>query len=240
VIRRHLAPPPARVLDVGGGPGPYACWLAREGYAVCLVDPVPRHVEEARSALAAQAAARPATARLGDARALEEPDASADAVLLMGPLYHLQERADRLAAWREALRVLRPGGVVLAAGISRYASLLNGLAEGSLADPAFAAIVESDLRDGRHSNDTGNDAYFTTAYFHDPEELRAEARAAGFEVRELVGLEGPGWMLSDLPARWADASGRELLLRAARAVEAEPALLGLSAHLMLAGHRPQS
>jgi ubiquinone/menaquinone biosynthesis C-methylase UbiE len=238
VILRHVPAPPARVLDVGGGSGPYACWLARRGYEVHLIDPVDRHVEQARAASAAQLQRPLASVRTGDARALEEADSSADAILLMGPLYHLQERAERLAVWREAYRVLRPGGVALAAGISRYASLLAGLATGALDDPAFAAIVERDLSDGRHFNPTGNDAYFTTAFFHHPDELVAEARDAGFEVAELVGLEGPGWILSDFEARWSDASRRDALLRAARAVEREPALLAASAHLMLAARRP--
>jgi ubiquinone/menaquinone biosynthesis C-methylase UbiE len=238
LIRRHLPPPPARILDVGGGPATYACWLAREGYEVHLVDPVAKHVAEAREASARQADRPLASARVGDARALEEGDASADALLLMGPLYHLQERADRLGAWREAFRVLRRGGLVLAVGISRYASLLDGLATGSLDDPAFAAIVEGDLRDGRHINRTENDAYFTTAYLHHPDELSSEARAAGFEVLELVGLEGPGWLFADFEARWADPAGRDRLLKAARALEHEPALLAVSAHLMLAARRP--
>ena len=67
LIGRFLAPPPGVVLDVGGGPGRYACWLAAEGYQVHLVDPVPRLVEQARAA-AAQPDCRMASAVVGDAR----------------------------------------------------------------------------------------------------------------------------------------------------------------------------
>ncbi|GAB3151773.1 class I SAM-dependent methyltransferase [Microbispora hainanensis] len=103
VLRRALPSPPARVLDVGGGTGVHAEWLVADGYEVELLDPVPLHVERAR-------ALPGVTARLGDARDLPLPDASADAVLLLGPLYHLPGRADRIAALAEARRVVRLEG----------------------------------------------------------------------------------------------------------------------------------
>jgi SAM-dependent methyltransferase len=232
LIRRHVPPPPAVVLDVGGGPGVYACWLARLGYEVRLIDAVPLHVEQARAASARQPDRPLAGATVGDARRLDRPDGSADAVLLLGPLYHLTERADRLAAWREARRVLRPGGVVLAAAISRFASTLDGLRQGLFDDPAFAAIAEQDLRDGQHRNPTGDPRYFTTTYFHKPEELKEEAEEAGLRHEATLGVEGPGWLLQDFDRWWDDERRRERLLAVARALEAEPALLGVSAHLL--------
>src|SRR5215469_9605966 len=75
LLDRLLPPPPARVLDVGGGPGSYAAALARRGYLVHLVDPVALHVEQAREAAAGQPAAA-FTAAVGDARALSAPDES--------------------------------------------------------------------------------------------------------------------------------------------------------------------
>src|SRR5262252_481613 len=88
LLDRLLPAPPARVLDVGGGTGVYAAPLARRGYRVHLVDPVALHVDQARQAAGADPVAR-FTAALGDARELAEPDASQDAVLMFGPLYHL-------------------------------------------------------------------------------------------------------------------------------------------------------
>src|SRR6185503_6418578 len=156
LLERYLPAPPAVIADVGGGPGRYAVWLAERGYRVHLVDPVPLHIEQAR------AAGQLASAEVGDARTLHLGDDSVDAVLLLGPLYHLLERDDRLRALGEARRVCRAGGVVIAAAISRFASTLDGLRGGYLEDPTFAAIAAGDLRDGRHVNPTGDVNYFTT------------------------------------------------------------------------------
>ena len=114
VLEQYLPPPPAVVADVGGGPGRYAVWLAERGYRVHLVDPVQLHIEQARVAARGRPGAALASAEVGDARALRLQDASADVVLLMGPLYHLPERADRLQALAEARRVCRAGGVIIA------------------------------------------------------------------------------------------------------------------------------
>jgi len=235
LLDRYLPEAPAAIADIGGGPGRYACWLADRGYAVHLVDPVPLHIEQAQSA--AQSGHPLASAEVGDARALRLPTASADAVLLLGPLYHLPERADRVQALAEARRVCRPYGVVIAAAISRFASTLDGLREGYLEDPAFARIAADDRRDGRHYNPTNHPAYFTTAYFHRPEELARECEDAGLVHESTLAIEGPAWLLADLDTRLADDQRRGALLSALDSLESEPALLGVSAHLLVVSRR---
>lgn len=238
LILRHLPPAPATVFDVGGGAGAYALWLAGRGYRVHLVDPVPKHVEQARAASAKPESCPLASAEIGDARELSFPDNSADAVLLLGPLYHLLERDDRLKALREARRVVQPGGFVWGAAISRFASFFDSLASGFFPDPAFEPILARDLAEGRHRNPTGNPVYFTDAFFHRPGELSREFLAAGFEVVEIVAIEGPGWMARDFESLWKDPSQRERLIDCVRKVEREPSILGASAHLMGIGRRP--
>lgn len=231
LIRRHAPAPPAVVVDVGGAAGAYALWLADAGYTVHLVDAAPRLVGEARRRSAA--VERPlASCEVGDARALDLADQCADILLLLGPLYHLTDASDRVRALGEARRVLRPGGVLFAAAISRYASALDGMARDLFADPRFTAIVERDLSSGQHRNPTDRVDYFTTAYFHRPEDLRAEVEGAGFAIEGVYGLEGPGWFLPDLAERWADPRRRDDLLRLARELQAAPSVLGISAHLL--------
>jgi SAM-dependent methyltransferase len=163
--------------------------------------------------------------------------ASADAVLLLGPLYHLCEKEERLACLREARRVLRPGGLLWAAGISHFASLFDSLAHGFFADPEFAPILTRDLEDGQHRNPTTNPVYFTDAYFHRPGELSREFLAAGFQVVELVAIEGPGWLANDFERIWNDPVQRTRLLETVRKVEREPSVLGASAHIMAIGRK---
>jgi SAM-dependent methyltransferase len=232
LLGRFLPPVPATVLDIGGGPGGHACWLAARGYQVHLIDITPLHVELARQASARQPQAPLLSAEVGDARSLSWADGTADAIVLFGPLYHLTDRADRLRALREAHRVLRPGGVLLAAAISRFASALDGLGRGFLKDPHFADIVRRDLTDGQHRNPTGRPEYFMDTFFHHPDELRTEFVEAGFAAAAVYAVEGPCWLLSDFDAWWGNGEYRERLLQIARALEREPSLLGVSAHLV--------
>jgi SAM-dependent methyltransferase len=245
IVLRHLAPPPGVVLDVGGAAGAYALWLSARGYAVHLIDPVPLHVDEARRASARSAHPLEGVAQ-GDARALEHPDASVDAVLLLGPLYHLVAREDRLRALGEAFRVLRPGGFLFAAGISRFASLVDNIAgpveprdevPPAFSDPAVLRMVRQDLRGGPHENASGDARYFTTAYFHHPDELADEVRAAGLALVELLPLESVGAFTACFPSVWADPGRRETLLALVRQVEREPSLLGISPHLLAVARR---
>ena len=180
---------------------------------------MPLHVAQARQAAAA-AETTLATTEVGDARELAFPDASADAVLLLGPLYHLLEQAERAAALAEARRVLRPGGVLAAVAVSRFASLIEGLRYGWACD--HPGIVESGLHTGTHRNPGALQHRFTTAHFARPEELAAEVGAAGLAPVTLYAVEGPGVLVDD-PDEWMDDQARrDWLLRQLDRIETEP------------------
>jgi SAM-dependent methyltransferase len=237
LLRRALPAPPARVLDIGGGPGTHAAWLAADGYDVQLIDLVPELVAQARRLAGDPPAFK---ARRGDARELGEPDESADAALLLGPLYHLPERADRQRALEHAWRALRPGGLLAAAGVSRFAGLLDALRTRRLDDDQAARLAAGPLRDGRLLQST----VFTTAYLHAPGELAAELVDAGLCDVEELAVEGPGWLLFDAPLPEGSPgtpNDPELVAQAARAaelVERDRSLLGASAHLLALGRKP--
>jgi SAM-dependent methyltransferase len=176
IIRSQIPAHRLTILDVGGAAGIHATWLAEDGHSVHIIDPVARHIEQAGQLAGA---GRAITAEIGDARRLPVADDSADVVLLLGPLYHLTDRSDRVLALEEAARVVKPGGLVFVAAISRFASLCDGLSREFLFDRRFRSIVGQDLLDGQHRNPDRTPHWFTTAYFHHPSELPEEAIDAG-------------------------------------------------------------
>ena len=233
LLKRFLPPPPAAILDIGGGPGGHAGWLAQQGYEVHLLDITPLHVQLALEASRRQLKTPLASANVGDAVSLPWDDEMGDAVLLFGPLYHLTDKKDRLLALHEAHRVLKSGGVLLAVGISRFASMFDGLRLGFLKDPRFAEIVTQDLKDGQHRNPNNHPEYFMDTFFHHPDELRQEVVQADFNVKGLYGVEGPCWLLRDFEEWWNNTEYQKRLLQIARTVETESSLLGVSAHLLV-------
>jgi ubiquinone/menaquinone biosynthesis C-methylase UbiE len=236
ILARHLPPAPAVIFDVGGAAGVHAFPLAKQGYQVHLIDPVELHLEQARSHAAASGARLTSVTR-GDARHLDVPSGSADSVLLFGPLYHLVDSEDRLQALREARRILKYQGVLFATAISRFASLMAGLSFGTFQDADFRKIVAADLASGQHRNPTNQLAYFTTAYFHRPEELAAEARDAGFGDIHIVAVEGPAWSAAQFGKAWDDPVQRQSLMDFLSLIEGEPSVQGASAHVMVVAHR---
>lgn len=230
-VSRRVAPP-ARVLDVGGGPGAYATWLAADGYTVDLIDPVPLHVQQARQAAAR--AARPFSASLGDARHLPASDRSADVVLLLGPLYDL-DADGRRQALTEAIRVLRHDGMLVAAAISRAQPVAARRAAHGLAgrrDLRRHCRSGSYDRPASQSRPGRAPEWFTTAWLHRPDELRRELEDAGLAVEAVLADEEPLALLNDLDERWQDDSERGRLLRAVQSVEHESSMLGVNAHLL--------
>ncbi|MFG2819672.1 class I SAM-dependent methyltransferase [Kitasatospora sp. NPDC048365] len=220
LLRPHLPPPPAAVLDVGGGPGIHARWLTEDGHRVLIVDPVERHVRQARE--------RGLTATVGDARHLAQPDGSYDAVLMLGPLYHLPEPADRERAWQEARRVVRPGGLVAAAALNRYAKLLDLEADHA---PELARTGLRHRPDG------------PTTCYHAPADLAREARSAGLVEVVVHGVHGPASaaLRAEARRRGTRDLGPEALrtaLAAARCADAHPELAVTSLHLLALARRP--
>jgi ubiquinone/menaquinone biosynthesis C-methylase UbiE len=239
IISRYLKSPPAIVLDVGGAAGRYSCWLAKEGYAVHLVDPVPLHIEQAKEASSAQSETPITICMVGDARQLEFDAEFADAVLLLGPLYHLVEAQDRHRSLTEAYRVLKPGGHLFAGAISRFASTIDGLVSGYYLDPIFQQIMRCDLETGQHRNPTNHPAYFMDTFFHHPDELKAEVTSAGFEMKGLFAVEGLSYLMKDFEQNWNTEDTREFLFEIIGKIESEPGLIGASPHVMCVGVKLQ-
>ena len=221
-LLRGAIPTGSRILDVGGANGAHAAWLVDDKHRVEIVDIVPSHVE--------RAVANGFVAQLGDARSLPYDDATFDVVLLLGPLYHLIEAADRATALSEARRVLRDGGLLAAAGISRIAVALDYLRKHRLDEQAV--VMTSRIMANGH-DDTGFGA--GVFYFHLTEELEREVTSAGFRDIHVRGVEGPAWPLVD-PMCPPDDPLIAQVAAIADMADADGSVVGASAHLLALAH----
>jgi SAM-dependent methyltransferase len=228
----YLPAPPTAVYDIGGGPGRYAIELARRGYSVTLVD-----LSQGLLDLAVQRAAEAGVTLAGvlHANALDLstiPTGSAGAVLLLGPLYHLQEQRDRERAAREAARVLRPGGRIFAAFANRYTWHL-----------ALARIAPERLLLWKERMDvtlaTGcidpND--WTAAYFAHPLEIRPLMEGAGFETLTTLATDGVIRTLDEHPDLPDDV--KEAVIDLCYRIGRDESVLGAGGHLLYVGRKPE-
>lgn len=236
IFSRWLPVPPAIVLDVGGGPAIHSHWLADCGYLVHLVDIVPAHIELAQ-ARDRQHSHKLQSIQLGNACSLIVEPESIDAVIMLGPLYHLTRRHDRIQALQQAFRVLKPGGILLAGAISRYIPLVKVLTR-NLLDERSMSIARQTAYTGQHRPDPDQD-FFTTAFFHHPSELEREIKQARFQYRTTLAVEGPAKLLGErFKEHWSHAETRQWLLDMTRNMEADRSLLGVSGHIIGIARKP--
>jgi ubiquinone/menaquinone biosynthesis C-methylase UbiE len=231
LLNSYLPPAPADVADIGGGPGVHARWLKERGYAVELLDPIERHVE--------QATAAGISAVQGDARRLPWENDHFDAALLAGPIYHLPEAADRRLALREAIRVVRPGGFIAVVAINRAANLIGSTIANTL---LRREQVVTDILETGFSAD--NERMAQTTY-HSTHQLRTELSNVGLRSVTIHGLTGPGGWLTvaidryfgeiELPDMLCEPEPMSTALECSRLADRHPELVPSSSLLFAVG-----
>jgi ubiquinone/menaquinone biosynthesis C-methylase UbiE len=231
IITRFLISNNFNIIDIGGGAGFYSFWLQSLGHRVSLVDLSPKNIELAND-YAAKNSIGLESCSIGDATQLKFPDNNFDIALLLGPLYHLTNREERVTALREAKRVLKPGGIMIAAFISRYASLLDGFRRDLIKDDRFEKILLGDLKDGIHINETDNPEYFTTAYFHTPRAIEDEIMEGGMKLEKIVAVESVGWVIDDFSDKIKDLKYWSRVQNILNEIESNPDLIAMSPHIL--------
>jgi S-adenosylmethionine-dependent methyltransferase len=235
ILDEYLPLPPAAILDNGGGPGRYSIALQKRGYDVALLD-----LSEENLALAKQKASQAGAklSRMRHANALDLsflPDETFDAVLLMGPLYHLLTIRERLQAVMESERVLKPGGLIFASFITRFALFRDAAAKGYMPDIRADRSYYLEFLATGILNENGSG--FTDAYFAHPEEVEPFMESTGFHTLAVVGLEGvvaghekhANQLQGEDWDFWVDLNYR---------LGHDPALHGAADHLLYVGRKP--
>jgi ubiquinone/menaquinone biosynthesis C-methylase UbiE len=231
IISRYLRGTNLNIIDIGGGAGFYSFWLQTSGHHVSLVDLSPKNIELANEE-ADRSGVNLESCFTGDATQLAFPDNRFDIALLMGPLYHLTQRQARLNALREAKRVLKPGGILIAACISRYASLMDGFRRDLIKDDVFEKILLADLKNGIHINDTQNEEYFTTAFFHTPAEIKDEISESGLIFKKLIAVESAGWVIDNPGEKLKNGHYLNKISKIIELVESNEDLIAMSPHII--------
>jgi len=223
------------VIDVGGGPGIYSEWLAGLGHQVTLIDPVEKHIRQANKRSAK--AKKLFKSLLGESQRLELANNTADVIILHGPLYHLQIKADRLRALSEAKRVLKPNGIVLGFAINHTASTIAALLNGFIHAPEIFDMCVEELKTGIHTPPKSMPGVLPSAYYHRPAELKAEFEEAGLKYLDTYAVEGLIWMDKNYFETRSDSKKKEKIMELMKITENDPALLSLSPHMMIAGRK---
>lgn len=174
-LREHLPPPPARIVDVGGGAGQQTIPLARDGYEVTILDPSPKMLAEAGRRLDTEENEVRDRVKLVEGFGERTDEVlggdTLDAALCHGVLMYLDGPRPMIGA---LANLVRPGGVV---------SILAKNASALAVRPALERRYRDALKALRTDRDPGRMGVVTRG--DTVEDLR--------RAFEDNGLEAPTW-----------------------------------------------
>ncbi|MGJ7921655.1 class I SAM-dependent methyltransferase [Neobacillus sp. LXY-4] len=238
ILLRYLPNESQVIYDIGGGIGAYSSWLANIGHKVHMFELAPNAVEYAKE-LNKINNSPIFKIEVADGRNINRPDESADIALLMGPLYHLTEKEERLKSLKEASRILKKDGLLFVSAISRFGSTLWGLSVFGVSndyinEQDFMDMLERELTDGQHIRPEHNkyENHIPRAFFHTPKDLKEEIELAGLSHEKTFAVEGPAWIVPTLNEKWEQEDSKNQLLKICKMVEEQESLKGMSPHFL--------
>lgn len=247
ILLENLPKPPAVIYDIGGAYGEYAWWLASLGYEVHLFDLSETNIKLSKELAKEYPTCSLSSSEVGDARNIPRADNSADAVLLMGPLYHITDYDERIKAIKESFRLLKNDGVIFTAALTPYSVLLYNITVYSpkgenkntyLENTDFLAMVERELKDGCHIN-PNREVYegLGSSHLHMAKALKAELEVGGFSDSVVHGVMGGAWLVHDIDELWKNEISRNALMNTVRLLDKHEEIIGLSGHLLAVSKR---
>ena len=242
ILLENLPKPPAVIYDIGGAYGEYSWWLSSLGYEVHLFDLSETNIKMSEDLAVEYPNVHLKSALVCDARFIPRPDKSADAILLMGPLYSITEYDERILAIKESSRLLKDNGLLFSAALTPYSVLIPRIAmyhlddtkkRTELDDSAVIAIIERALTDGCYINPEKKIANgLGSSHLHTAKALREELLQGGFEDSVVYGVMGGAWLAPNLDALLEKEDTRNVLMRTVRMLDTHEEIIGLSGHLL--------
>lgn len=242
ILLEKLPGPPAVIYDIGGAYGEYSWWLASLGYEVHLFDLSETNILMSEELAEEYPGVHLKSAMVCDARCIPRPDKSADAILLMGPLYSITEYNERILAIRECRRLLKDDGVLFSAALTPYSVLVSRLAvyredntpkRRELDNPAVLSMIERALDDGCYINPERKIAAgLGSSHLHTAKALRAELSCGGFDTQSVHGVMGGAWLAPNLDELLENEYTKKVLMKTVRMLDTHEEIIGLSGHLL--------
>jgi SAM-dependent methyltransferase len=164
-------------------------------------------------------------------------DASFDAVLVMGPLYHLLELTERQRVLAEAVRVAQPGGLVAASVITRIAVLRYVAKEEASRVLELYEPMLNVMRQGYDPTWPPPDDDHFRAYFADPAEVEPLLRDAGLAPLGIFAVEGFVSMI-DEDVNTLQGTEWEAWVELNLKLASDPTLFSGAKHLLAFGRKP--
>ncbi len=242
ILLDKLPKPPAVIYDIGGAYGEYSWLLSSLGYEVHLFDLSETNIKMSEELADEYPDTALKSAMVCDARTIPRPDKSADAVLLMGPLYSITEYEERILAIKESCRLLKDDGILFSAALTPYSVLVSRLAvyheddtrkRKELDDPAVLSMIERALADGFYINPEPKIAgRLGSSHLHTAQKLREELSCGGFDTPAVHGVMGGAWLAPNLNELLENEETKKVLLKTVRMLDTHEEIIGLSGHLL--------